>query len=300
MIGSNGDIQFNGHDTFDRTVIEAGGSVSNHNGDSPPDYRQTSKITISPIDWQRLRRDAEINGKVYSPQNWTEEWQSDEYGNHYRRDDLVVPDTFWGSGYTYIRYLFLPCGEDVNGVYATSGDHQGRTYYFDAPDPAAVGADRVILYFLNDDRPDVFPDLGPFHRRFWNCTIAAPCEMSTYPYIIAVYGYGGHPIYFGDYGTYGNDGLVYLYCDDFGRDSNHSCWYLAYGGGPCVAAPEGAVIRTNGKFKMVSHLDAPLTTYHLKVVANTIEIAHPYASGQTIAFVGEFGPPDVFRLGLLD
>ena len=169
VIGSNGDITFHGDDTFDHTLIEAVGSVSTTKGDPPPDYRQVPKIRVPAIDWDRLRQAAQLNGKVYNPQSWTDEWQSDEYGNFFRRDDLIVADSWMGPGYTYIQYLFLPHGEDLDGLYSTSGDHQGRTYFFNAPDPAAIGADRVILYFLNNDKPGVPPDLGPFRRKFWNC-----------------------------------------------------------------------------------------------------------------------------------
>jgi len=299
LIGSGGGIIFHGDEAYDRTLIEAAGPVSTYSGDPPPEYREINSIHVPPIDWDKLRHDAQMNGKVYNPQTWTSEWQSDEYGNFFRRVDLVVPGGWSGPGYTYIRYIFLPRGEDVDGIYSTSGDHQGRTYYFDAPDPASIGADRVILYFLNDDAPGVLPDLGPFKRRFWNCTLAAPCEMSTYPFLSAVYGYGGHPIYFGNYETYGNEGLVYMYCENFGRDSNYSCWYTAYGGSPIIAEPHGVVIRTNGKFRMRSQSSPPVA-YYLKVLADTIEIGHPYFPGETTTFVGGFGPSDVFQLGFLE
>ncbi len=280
LIGSNGGIEFYGTETFDnKTVVEAGGAVVNDNGNVQ--INSIDKIRLPDINWDALREQAVSNGMVYDPETWSDSWTEDAFGNQLRR--LVS-----GSAPNQtIHYFFIPQGEDEDGVLGTEGDHDGRTYFFEIPDPLPTGVSEIYLNMMNTDH-------APANRIFWNCTIAARCNISTYP----------NPSYgpylstkYGNYEAYGEDGLVYIYGKRFYR------WYTRYSHLP-VSLPYGTVIRVEEDFTMysqylLSFFGVP-ENYYLKVIADTMYLYSPTWRKNAIEFHGNFGAPDLFRIGSLE
>ena len=286
LIGSNGGIIFDGTETFDsRTLVEAVGPVQNRSGSGTPDVRinTAAEISLPDIDWAKLRQKAESNGKVYDPESWTSTWQTDEYGNAYQRKT-----SGWSPNIT-VTYSFVPMGENLDNG-AGDGDHQGRTYFIDVPETLPLGVSAMTVALYNSQ-----PYATKWARKFWNCTIAARGNMSTFPTDSA---YTNTGIQFGDYDNYGENGLVYLYCQRFYR------WYTRYGGTTLISIPKGTIIRCEEDFTMYSQYNLSYwgqpETYYLKVLADTMYLYSPTWRKNAIVFVGNFGAPDIFRLGSLE
>jgi hypothetical protein len=266
IIGSNGDVRFQGTEVFDATVwVEAVGDVTNNGGQVP--VLQAEAVRVSPIDWGGLREKAAAAGVVYSPGNWPEGYANavtDDYGNCFCR-------------YSDTIYFFLPA----------PGDHLGRIYYFDVSDE-----ENVLSFFNPSDYWN--QDFAPNDRTYWNFTMAAPCVMSTYP-VPAAGPYDACSIV-GDVPNQGDDGIVYFYCKGMPSYGRH--WYTSYNGKP-LTEPQGVILQCEGKFEM--YTQQSVGTFRMRVVAESIHMYAPSWRKSSIIFDGAFGPPVVHvpRLGRL-
>ena len=274
IIGSNGNVDFAGTERFrDNIYVEALGKVTGDNGKVPVRELE-SKITVPPIDWIRLRQEAEENGKVFTPEKWTEDW---------KRGNWVTDD-----GYTNCYHKATQDGKTYYQFIPAPGDHGGRTYYFDLPSDD----DSILLNIFN---PTSYYDemLNPEDRQVWNFTIACPCGVSSYP----VPKSGPYDAYtqWGNVPEYGEDGIVRIFCKEMDEYSKR--WYTRYAGLP-LTEPKGVMLRMDGRFEM--YAQASVGTFWLRVVADSIEIHSPDWRKSSVIIDGGFGPPDLVRLAELE
>jgi hypothetical protein len=315
--GSNNDIQLNANATYDNSSAEAVGTITN----PPPVSSECSEIRAPAIDWEKLRQDALNNGVVYDCSEWTEDLQTDAYGNKYCRRHVwapAKPPDMWNPDgkprKDRLRYFFQPHTEvlDNTDTYLFGdADHDGRTYFFEMEDPSEQAMfdgpeDMVILYILPEQH--ALP-AGTQRNRFRNCTLAATGMMSTFPGSGGGGGFtngnnawpsGLYTTYFGDYENYPDaTGLVYLFCKDMGYTVNYfdKAELYAAQGSTFHSKPTGLAIRSEEAFKLRNSFSPALnTTYYLKVLANSIELK---GGNSSVEFVGGFGKPDIYKLGRL-
>ena len=236
IIGSNGPVSFRGeeYETFEGTWVEAMGEVTG--ADGKVDVIELTKPLEAPeIDWDALRVQAEENGEVYTAgvlESWPEEWQSDGYGNQYRRRSY--------SG--YITYWFIPAGRDDNDPGSTDfqGDHEGRTYFFEVPQDPPTGIDGYILKVQNTCCDVCYPRT----RTCWNFTLAARCEFSTFP---------SQSYYcrttLGNVPELGDEGIVYIYST--GTSTTNRGWYVDYAFTyMTICQPKGVIFHAENDFRM--------------------------------------------------
>jgi hypothetical protein len=294
ILGSNGPVLFYGDDyeTFEGTWVETTDEVSG--ADGKVEVIELSKQLEAPaIDWDALRAQAEENGVVYTTgdlDGWTEEWQTDAYGNNYK----CTPAS-WRNHYT-THYYFLPAGRDDNDPTnsAHEGDHQGRTYFFEIPEDPPEGVEGYLLKIVNDrDTQDIKPP--PCDRTCWNFTVAARCEFSSLPnapYECCTT--------LGNVPELGDQGIVYMYCKN--TSSRWRGWYTDYSGAyQTILQPKGVVFHLEDDFRMetqnwLQEIGGP---FYLRCYADKIEIFDNYPGGSELIFDGAFGPLDNIKLGRL-
>ncbi len=290
---SNGPVAFRGkeYETFVNSRVDILES-ENITGDAGKVdvVEMSTPLEDTVIDWDDLRARAEENGVVYAHdemESWPTEWQTDAYGNHYRRSP---------HGATWVRYSFVPAGRDDDdpGNTAYQGDHEGRTYFFEIPDPLPDDVDGYIIHVQNhEDEEDFCPE--PYDRTSWNFTLAARCEFSSLAYRPYT-----NRITLGNVPEEGDQGIVHIYCQGA---SEQRGWYTNYASiAQTVLRPKGVIFYTENDFRMETQSFEGYTEerrFFLRCYAKKIRMYDSYHGGM-ILFNGGFGPLDGIRLGKLE
>ena len=286
---SNGPVSFRGeeYETFinSRVDILEGATITG-DADKVAVVEMSTPLEDTVIDWDALRARAEENGVVYTHEeleSLPSVWQTDEYGNHLRR---AAP----GSD---VWYNFIPAGRDDNDPenMANQGDHEGRTYFFEIPDPPPDGVDGYILRVQNHwDTERSYPE--PCDRTSWNFTLAARCEFNSIP----LQPYTNRTT-LGNVPEVGGRGVVHIYClnaYDRGWYTNQSGNYLL------ISPPKGVIFYAENAFKFETQIYMGGTDdrFFLRCYAKKIRIWDYYDRG-TLVFDGAFGPLDNIKLGKL-
>ena len=291
---SNGPVSFRGeeYETFINSRIDIlEGATVTGDADKVAVVEMSTPLEDTVIDWDALKAQADENGAVYTDdemKQWPNNtWHTDDYGNHIRR-------RFIAASYP-IYYHFVPAGRDDDDPENTAdqGDHEGRTYFFEIPDPLPDDVPGYILHVQNSQDTEDFCPL-PYHRTSWNFTIAARCEFSSkayWPY--------GNSITLGNVPEEGGRGVVHIYCKGA---SEQRGWYTNYASWQPLLQPKGVIFYTENDFRMETQYYLGSTeerTFYLRCYAKKIRI-WDYYNGAMLVFDGAFGPFDVVRLGKLE
>lgn len=298
---SNGPIAFAGpgYETFENTIIETMGQVSGASGSSGLTILPLEQpVKPEPINWAALKAGAEENGVAYTADDlasWPAEWTTDELGNSYRRAENNNPPTGLAKDKD-ISYLFLPAGRDDTdtGNPLHTGDHEGRTYYFELPEepePGFPGGHFLRVWNSDASRPSPNSFVPPGKRTCWNFTLAVHGRFSTYP--VPTNGPYDATTTLGNVPELGDQGLVHIYaeaCFGYGKD-----FYTRYGSNT-VTLPNGLIFHAEGPFHLYTQRGTSGETHYLRVYAESIKIYAPWQRGSMI-FEGAFGPLTGVKLG---